>query len=161
MAADERGGGGSSMQLGVGGTVSATRPSNQLRAYALTPSATQGGLLPVLSESLPQLGELPSPRAYHSATLDPAGAGVMYVLGGVGVRQRDGARVPADTQPGTLHRYCLYSYRWSTLCTRGAADEWTAITSWGGGGESVAHWCMTGLLLCCVPPESESCSQQG
>lgn len=74
-------------------------------------------MLPVLSE-LPQLGQQPSSRMYHRAAVD-AEAGVMYVYGGVHIRDRDGARLPADEAAGTLHCYCFHSYTWSTLQTTG------------------------------------------
>ncbi|WIA20865.1 hypothetical protein OEZ85_005214 [Tetradesmus obliquus] len=94
------------------------RTSNKLRAYAVDESGTQGGMLPVLSE-LPQLGQQPSSRMYHRAAVDPE-AGVMYVYGGVHIRDRDGARLPADEAAGTLHCYCFHSYTWSTLQTTGS-----------------------------------------
>jgi hypothetical protein len=74
-------------------------------------------MLPILSE-LPQLGQQPSSRMYHRAAVD-AEAGVMYVYGGVHIRERDGARLPADEAAGTLHCYCFHSYTWSTLQTTG------------------------------------------
>lgn len=93
------------------------RTSNKLRAYAVDEAGTQGGLLPVLSE-LPQRGEQPSSRMYHRAAVDP-GAGVMYVYGGVHVRDRDGARLPADQIAGVLHCYEFHSYTWTILQTSG------------------------------------------
>jgi hypothetical protein len=71
----------------------------------------------VLSE-LPQLGQQPSSRMYHRAAVDPE-AGVMYVYGGVHIRDLDGARLPADQAAGTLHCYCFHTYTWSTLQTTG------------------------------------------
>ncbi|KAF6252347.1 hypothetical protein COO60DRAFT_1644120 [Scenedesmus sp. NREL 46B-D3] len=94
------------------------RTSNKLRAYAVDESGTQGGMLPVLSE-LPQSGQQPSGRMYHRAAVD-ADAGVMYVHGGVHIRERDGARLPADEAAGTLHCYHFHSYTWSTLQSTGA-----------------------------------------
>jgi hypothetical protein len=41
------------------------------------------------------------------------------VYGGVHIRERDGARLPADEAAGTLHCYCFHSYTWSTLQTTG------------------------------------------
>jgi hypothetical protein len=41
------------------------RPCDILQAYAVDAAGTQGGLLPVLSEPLPQFGPLPSRRTYH------------------------------------------------------------------------------------------------
>jgi hypothetical protein len=96
--------------------------SNKLRAYAIDEAGTQGGMLPVLSE-LPQLGQQPSSRMYHRAAVDPE-AGVMYVYGGVHMRDRDGARLPADEAAGTLHCYHFHSYTWSTLQTTGGRDSY-------------------------------------
>jgi hypothetical protein len=72
-----------------GGTSSrqATRTTNKLRAYAVNEAGTQGGLLPVLTDPLPQLGTIPSGRMFHRAAVDPD-AGKMYVFGGVHLRDR-------------------------------------------------------------------------
>eukprot|EP00775_Hariotina_reticulata_P009339 gene9339-9502_t len=103
----------------------ATRTSNSLRAYAVNEAGTQGGLLPVLTDPLPQLGTIPSSRMFHSAAVDPD-ACKMYVFGGVHLRDRDGARVPADNEPGLLHCYDFYSYTWTTLRTSDVPPMHTA-----------------------------------
>lgn len=65
------------------------------------------------------MGPQPSSRMYHKAAVDPE-AGVMYVYGGVHVRDFDGSRWPADKEPGTVHCYNFHSYTWSTMQTTGA-----------------------------------------
>ncbi|KAF8062684.1 zinc finger protein BRUTUS-like [Scenedesmus sp. PABB004] len=119
-------------------------PTAKLRAYAISEAGTQGGLLPVLSEAVPQLGDVPSPRMHHRAAVDPGG-GVMYVLGGVRVRARDGARLPADDTPGTLHAYRFDTYTWTTLATTGACRprSTTLLALWWHGG---ALWAIPDVL---------------
>uniref|UniRef100_A0A383VNZ1 BTB domain-containing protein n=1 Tax=Tetradesmus obliquus TaxID=3088 RepID=A0A383VNZ1_TETOB len=120
------------------------RTSNKLRAYAVDESGTQGGMLPILSE-LPQLGQQPSSRMYHRAAVDPE-AGVMYVYGGVHIRDRDGARLPADEAAGTLHCYCFHSYTWSTLQTAGSyrPRSTTLLAFWWHNG---ALWAIPDVPL--------------
>eukprot|EP00878_Enallax_costatus_P035768 GHUV01039983.1.p1 GENE.GHUV01039983.1~~GHUV01039983.1.p1 ORF type:complete len:411 (+),score=90.40 GHUV01039983.1:102-1235(+) len=56
---------------------------------------------------------------YHKAAVDPE-AGLMYVYGGVHVRDIDGTRWPADKEPGTLHCFTFHSYTWNTINTTGS-----------------------------------------
>jgi hypothetical protein len=41
------------------------RTCNVLQAYAVDAAGTQDGLLPVLTEPVPQFGDVPGPRTYH------------------------------------------------------------------------------------------------
>lgn len=53
-----------------------------------------------------------------SAAVDPDG-GVMYVYGGVVVRELDGSRAPADTEPGLVHAFEFATYTWKKISTKG------------------------------------------